>query len=59
MEFNIRRLNKEDYSTLVKWWDANGQNWQAPPETFLPDTGFIVEKNNIGIVACYVIYDQF
>jgi hypothetical protein len=53
MEFNIRRLNKEDYSTLVKWWDA-WPNWQAPPETFLPDTGFIVEKNNIGIVACYV-----
>ena len=53
MELNIRRLNDEDYSILVKWWDA-WPEWQAPPKTFLPDTGFIVEKNNIGIVAGYV-----
>ena len=53
MKLNIRRLNNEDYSTLVKWWDA-WPEWQAPPKTFLPDTGFIVEKNNIGIVAGYV-----
>jgi len=53
MELNIRRLNDEDYSTLVRWWDA-WPEWQAPPKTFLPDTGFIVEKNNIGIVAGYV-----
>lgn len=53
MELNIRRLDNEDYSTLVKWWDA-WPEWQAPPKTFLPDTGFIVEKNNIGIVAGYV-----
>jgi len=53
MELNIRRLNGEDYSTLVKWWDA-WPKWQAPPKDFLPDTGFIVEKNNIGIVAGYV-----
>ena len=53
MELNIRRLTSEDYSTLVKWWDALPE-WQAPPQTFLPDTGFIVEKNNIGIVAGYV-----
>jgi hypothetical protein len=53
MKLNIRRLNDEDYSTLVKWWDA-WPKWQAPPKTFLPDTGFIVEKNNIGIVAGYV-----
>ena len=53
MELNIRRLNDEDYSTLVKVWDA-WPKWTAPPQTFLPDTGFIVEKNNIGIVAGYV-----
>ncbi len=52
MELNIRRLTSEDYSTLVKWWDA--WKWQAPPKTILPDTGFIVEKNNIGIVAGYI-----
>jgi hypothetical protein len=52
MELNIRRLTSEDYSTLVKWWGA--WEWQAPPQTFLPDTGFIVEKNDIGIVAGYI-----
>ena len=52
MEFNIRRLKESDYETLVKWWE--GWKWPALPKTFLPDTGFIVEKNKIGIVACYV-----
>jgi hypothetical protein len=56
MKLNIRRLNSEDYETLVSWWDA-WPEWQAPPKTFLPDNGkggFIVEKNNIGIVAGFV-----
>jgi hypothetical protein len=53
MELNIRRLNDEDYSTLVKWWDA-WPKWQAPAKDFLPNLGFIVEKNNIGIVAGYL-----
>ena len=52
MEFNIRRLKESDYETLVKWW--NWWRWEAPPQDFLPDTGFIVEKNNIGIVAGFV-----
>jgi hypothetical protein len=52
MQLNIRRIKSEDYKTFVKWWDA----WKWPPveKDFLPDTGFIVEKNNIGIVAGYV-----
>jgi len=53
MELNIRRLNKSDYKTLVKWWDW-WPGWQAPPLTLLPDTGLIVEKNGIGIVAGYI-----
>ena len=52
MKLNIRRLNESDYETLVEWW--KGWKWPALPKTFLPDTGFIVEKNKIGIVACYV-----
>jgi len=52
MEFNIRRLVESDYETLVKWW--KGWKWPPVPKTFLPDTGFIVEKNKIGVVACYV-----
>ena len=53
MELNIRRLKKSDYKTLVKWWDW-WPGWQAPPLTLLPDTGLIVEKNDIGIVAGYI-----
>ena len=52
MELNIRRLNDEDYSVLVTWWEKWG--WPILPKTFLPNTGFIVEKNNMGIVAGYV-----
>lgn len=52
MELNIRRLNDEDYSTLVKWWES--WNWPIIPKDFLPNLGFIVEKNNIGIVAGYL-----
>jgi hypothetical protein len=52
MKFNIRRLEESDYETLVDWW--KWWRWTAPPKTFLPDTGFIVEKDSIGIVACYV-----
>ena len=52
MKFNIRRLEESDYETLVGWW--KWWRWTAPPKTFLPETGFIVEKDNIGIVACYV-----
>jgi len=53
MEFNIRRLDKElDYEMLSQWWKA----WKWPPvaKDFLPDTGFIVEKNDISIVAGFV-----
>ena len=53
MKLNIRRIEDQDYSKLKKWWDA-WPEWQAPPKTFLPDTGFIVEKNDISIVAGYI-----
>ena len=53
MKLNIRRLKESDYETLVKWWNW-WPGWEAPPKTFLPDTGFIVEKNNVGIVSSYV-----
>ena len=53
MKLNIRRLEESDYETLVKWWNW-WPGWEAPPKTLLPDTGFIVEKNNVGIVSAYV-----
>ena len=52
MEFNVRRLKESDYITISKWWKA--WKWPVLPKTFLPDTGFIVEKNNIGVVSGYV-----
>ena len=58
MELNIRRLNDEDYSALVKWWDT-WPEWQAPPKDFLPDTGFIVEKKQYWYSSRLCLYDQF
>lgn len=56
MELNIRNLTEKDYSTLKSWWDT-WDGWVAPPKDFLPDNGkggFIVEKNDIGIVAGFL-----
>ena len=46
MELDIRRLESEDWDTLVSWWDT-WPDWQTPPKDFLPDNGkggFMVEK---------------
>ena len=56
MELNIRRLEESDWETLVYWWDT-WPEWVAPPRDFLPDNGkggFMVEKNNIPIVAGFL-----
>jgi len=57
MKLNIRNLTKNDFKTLTKWWE-NWRGWgQAPPKDFLPGngtSGFIVEKENIGIVAGFM-----
>ena len=56
MELNIRRLEDSDWDTLVSWWDA-WPDWVALPRDFLPDNGkggFMVEKNNIPIVAGFL-----
>lgn len=38
MEFNIRKLNEQDYDqTLVGWWKEWG--WEPPQKDFLPDDG--------------------
>jgi hypothetical protein len=58
MELDIRRLESEDWSTLTSWWD-NWPDWQTPPKDFLPDNGkggFIVEKNNMPIVAGFMYF---
>jgi len=52
MKFNVKRLVESDYETLCKWW--KWWRWSPPPLTFLPETGFMVVKENIEIAACYV-----
>ena len=52
MKFNVKRLVESDYKTLCKWW--KWWRWSPPPLTFLPETGFMVVKENIEIAACYV-----
>ena len=56
MQLNIRMLKDSDWNTLVEWWSA-WPDWVAPAKDFLPDNGkggFIVEKNNIPIVAGFL-----
>jgi len=58
MELDIRRLESEDWDTLVSWWDT-WPDWQTPPKDFLPDNGkggFMVEKNNTPIVAGFMYF---
>ena len=53
---NTRRLQESDWITLKSWWDT-WPKWEAPPKDFLPGdgtSGFIVEKDNIPIVAGFV-----
>ena len=52
MKFNVRNLTKDDYKILVEWWDW-WPGWVAPPQTFLPETGLMVTKDDKNIAACY------
>ncbi len=53
---NIRKLQEDDYETLVSWWNA-WPEWQAPAKDFLTDNGtggFMIEKDHKPIVAGFV-----
>ena len=56
MKFNIRKLNQEDYdSILVDWWE--GWKWTPPSKDFLPENGaggFIVYDEDIPVCAGYI-----
>ena len=56
MKFTVRKLNSEDYnSILVPWW--KDQRWTAPPKDFLPEDGaggFIVYEETIPVCAGYM-----
>ena len=54
-ELTLRFLNKKDYKTICEWW--KWWRWPVIPKEMLPDngkSGFIVEKNNIPIVSCFL-----
>ena len=56
MKFTVRKLNSEDYnSILAQWW--KDWRWTAPPRDFLPDDGaggFIVYEDTIPVCAGYM-----
>jgi|TARA_R110000782_G_C14605356_1_gene391541 hypothetical protein len=56
MKFEIRKLNQEDYdSILVDWW--KDWRWTPPAKDFLPEDGaggFIVYDGDIPVCAGYI-----
>ena len=51
----FRRLTKEDYETISKWW--KWWRWSVVPREMLPDngtSGFMIEKNNTPIVSGFL-----
>ena len=54
-QFEFRKLNSNDHDTICKWW--KWWRWPQIPREMLPDngeSGFMIEKNNIPIVACFL-----
>tara|TARA_B100000085_G_scaffold277280_1_gene297489 strand:- start:682 stop:1092 length:411 start_codon:yes stop_codon:yes gene_type:complete len=56
MEFNVRKLNIDDYDKhLVEWWKAWG--WEPIPRDFLPEdatSGLMVTKGDQNICAGFL-----
>jgi hypothetical protein len=58
MELSTRKLNENDWDTLVSWW-SRWKGWQHPPKDFLPDNGtggIIVYSNDIPVVAGFIYF---
>ena len=58
MKLSTRKLQENDWATLVSWW-SNWKGWQHPPKDFLPDNGtggIIVYSNNIPVVAGFIYF---
>ena len=51
-ELIFRFLNKKDYKTICEWW--KWWRWPIIPFEMLPETGFMIEKNEIPIVSAYL-----
>ena len=55
-KLNFRFLNENDYEVICKWW--KWWRWPVLPKESLPDngkSGFIIERNNVPIVACFLL----
>ena len=55
-DLKFRTLKEEDYETICEWW--KWWRWPVLPKESLPDngkSGFIIEKNDIPIVACFLL----
>ena len=51
----FRSFKEGDYEACCKWW--KWWRWPQIPREMLPDngeSGFMIEKNNIPIVACFL-----
>jgi len=57
MELQVRKLEENDWNTLVEWW--KWWRWPVIPKGFLPDNGtggLIVYKENTPIVAGFLYF---
>jgi len=54
-ELRFRHLVKNDHKTICEWW--KWWRWPEIPKEMLPDngkSGFMVEKNGVPIVSCFL-----
>ena len=57
MELNSRLLTEADRPLLEKWWEDWGFSKGGVAKSFLPSTGYIVEKNNKPVVSISISKD--
>ena len=56
MELSKRRLQHDDYDTIVKWWES-WPDWEPLARNLLPENGtggIIIERNGNPIVAGFL-----
>tara|TARA_R110002096_G_scaffold56780_1_gene144641 strand:+ start:135 stop:545 length:411 start_codon:yes stop_codon:yes gene_type:complete len=54
-KLKFRHLLEDDHKTICKWW--KWWRWPEIPKEMLPDdgkSGFMVEKNGVPIVSCFL-----
>jgi hypothetical protein len=48
----VRTYRKTDYKTVSNWWNRYDE-WQAVPEDFLPETGFVAFDSDGEVAAAF------